>query len=240
MIYGYCRVSTKKQNITRQIENIKAEYPTAIITQEKYSGKKTAEERKKFNRLLKKVQTGDTIVFDSVSRMSRKAEDGIKIYMELYEKGVDLVFLKEPYINTATYKAELSSCKIERTGDDVDILLNAVEEYLKRIAKRQIMQAFEQAEKEVDDLRERTKEGLRVAKSRGKKLGVHKGETFETKKSKIAKQKIEKRSRDFFGDLNDTECMKLCGISRNTFYKYKRELAEKHRMLAGQTMMKDL
>ena len=239
MIYGYCRVSTTKQNITRQIENIKAEYPTAIITQEKYSGRKTAEEREKFNRLLKKVQTGDTIVFDSVSRMSRNAEDGIKLYMELYEKGINLVFLKEPYINTSTYKHALQG-SIETVGNEIaDIYIKATNEVLKLLATQQIKQAFEQSQKEVDDLRQRTKEGLRVAKSKGKTLGVHKGETFETKKSKTAKKQIEKHSKDFFGTLNDSDCIKLCGISRNTFYKYKRELMEKNRMLKGQMIFKN-
>lgn len=226
MIYGYCRVSTIKQNITRQIENIKAEYPTAIITQEKYSGRKTAEEREKFHHLLKKVQTGDTIVFDSVSRMSRNAEDGIKLYMELYDKGVNLVFLKEPYINTSTYKQALQG-SIANVGNEIaDIYINATNEVLKLLATQQIKQAFEQSEKEVEDLRQRTREGLRVAKSEGKSLGVHKGESFETKKSKTAKKQIEKYSKDFYGSLNDVDCIKICGISRNTYYKYKKELFE--------------
>lgn len=66
-----------------------------------------------------------------------------------------------------------------------------------------------------------------------------KGETFETKKSKTAKKQIEKHSKDFFGTLNDSDCIKLCGISRNTFYKYKRELMEKNRMLKGQMIFKN-
>ena len=113
MIYGYCRISTNKQNIERQIRNIlkaypkagnilKA-YPKAEIWQETYTGTKT-DGRKKFEQLLKIIKSGDVIVFDSVSRMSRNAEIGFQIYQELYDKGVELVFLKEPHINTATYK----------------------------------------------------------------------------------------------------------------------------------------
>ena len=37
-IYGYCRISTAKQSIDRQVRNIKAEYPTAHIVQEAYTG----------------------------------------------------------------------------------------------------------------------------------------------------------------------------------------------------------
>lgn len=81
-IYGYCRISTSKQNIDRQIRNIKNEYPTAIIYQEIFTGTKTLS-RKKWQQLLKVVKAGDTIVFDSVSRMSRDADSGIQLYLEL-------------------------------------------------------------------------------------------------------------------------------------------------------------
>ena len=74
-IYGYCRVSTKKQSIERQVRNILALYPSADIVKETYTGTKL-EGRTKFNKILNKVQEGDTIVFDSVSRMSRDAEEG--------------------------------------------------------------------------------------------------------------------------------------------------------------------
>ena len=52
--------------------------------------------RKVFAKLLGVVKEGDTIVFDEISRMSRNEEEGFSLYQELYEKGVNLVFLKEP------------------------------------------------------------------------------------------------------------------------------------------------
>ena len=100
-IYGYCRISTKQQSIERQIRNIRAEYNTAAIVTEAYSG--TTLNRPEWNKLYKRIKAGDTIVFDSVSRMSRDSDEGFALYEELYTKGVELVFLKEPHINT-TYK----------------------------------------------------------------------------------------------------------------------------------------
>ena len=84
-IYGYCRISTKSQSIERQIRNIKDLYSSAIIVEEAFTGTKI-EGRNKFNDLLAKVKAEDTIVFDSVSRMSRNAEEGFKLYEELYNK----------------------------------------------------------------------------------------------------------------------------------------------------------
>ena len=52
----------------------------------------------------------------------------------------------------------------------------------------------------------------------------NRGKKLETKKAKAAKETIKRHSRNFGGTLSDPECMKLAGISRNSFYKYKREL----------------
>ena len=101
MIYGYTRISRKEQSIDRQIRNIKSEYPTAIILKEAYTGTKM--NRPEWTKLRKKIKSGDTIIFDSVSRMSRNADEGVETYFELYENGVKLIFLKEHYIDTNIY-----------------------------------------------------------------------------------------------------------------------------------------
>lgn len=223
-IYGYCRVSTREQSIERQIRNIKAYNENAIILEEAYTGTKI-DGRKKFNKLLNTVKKGDTIIFDSVSRMSRNAEEGFKLYEELYNKGINLVFLKEQHINTDTYKKALSN-NIELTGTNVDFILEGINKYLMALAKEQIIIAFNQSEKEVMDLKQRTKEGIETARLNGKQIGLEKGTKLTTKKSIIAKEQIKKYSKDFNGTLKDTEVMKLIGIARNTYYKYKRELLE--------------
>ena len=222
-MYGYCRISQKKQNIERQIRNIKAEFPEATIIQEAYTG--TTTDRKEWNKLFARVKEGDTIIFDSVSRMSRNAEEGFLAYEILYNRGVNLIFLKERHIDTDTYKKSLSGL-ISLTNTDVDYILEGVNKYLMALAKEQIKIAFQQAEKEVADLQQRTKEGLATAKINGKTLGKKKGDSWETKKSKAAKEVILKHSQDFGGSLADEDVIKLAGIARNTYYKYKRQLRE--------------
>lgn len=223
-VYGYCRISTAKQSIERQIRNITAYDSTAIIYQEAFSGTKL-NERKEFTKLLKRVQQGDTIIFDSVSRMSRNADDGIKLYLELFDKGINLVFLKEHHIDTDTYKSALQN-NIKMTGDDVDYILKGINEYLKRLATKQIKLAFAQSEKEVEDLHQRTKEGIETARLNGKQIGQRQGAKLNVKKAQPAKEIILKHNKDFNGNLNDTETIKLAGISRNTYYKYKKQLTE--------------
>lgn len=223
-IYGYCRISTREQSIERQIRNIKGIYENAIIIDEVFTGTKV-EGRTKWNNLLKNLKKGDSIIFDSVSRMSRNAEEGFQLYEKLFNQGIELIFIKEPHINTSTYKKALTG-GIELTGTTVDLILEGVNKYLLALAKEQIKLAFEQAEKEVQDLRQRTKEGIETARLKGKQIGLEKGTKLTTKKSVQAKENIKKYSKDFLGTLKDSEVIKLCGISRNSYYKYKKELVE--------------
>lgn len=221
MIYGYCRISRAKQSIERQIRNIKAVYPDAVIIQEVFT--RTCMERKEWQKLFAKVKCGDTIVFDSVSRMSGNADDGFMAYDELYNRGVALIFLKEPHINTDTYKKALEN-NIDLTGTNVDYILEGINKYLMSLAKEQIRLAFEQSEKEVEDLHQRTKEGIETARLNGKQIGQRKGAKLNVRKANEAKEVILKHSKDFGGSLEDPEVIKLASISRNSYYKYKKEL----------------
>ena len=222
--YGYARISTKKQKIERQIENIKRYSKEAVIYQEEFTGKSKSHERPEFEKLLKRVKTGDTIIFDSVSRMSRDAEDGFRQYMELYNKGVELVFLKEPYVNTTVYRTA-AAVKLPEVEDEIAAMfIETTEKALVKLAERQIMIAFDQAEKEGKDISERTAEGLRQAKARGKQVGMVEGKKLTVEKAVRTKIIIYEKSRDFTGHNNDEETMKIAGVSRNSYYKYKREL----------------
>lgn len=222
MIYGYARISRPQQSIERQIRNINTYDENVHIVQEAYTGTKM--DRPEWTKLYKKVSSGDTIIFDSVSRMSRSAEEGVDIYFELYEKGVKLVFLKEHHIDTATYDSAVQQ-SISSTGNDIaDIYIEATNKVIKLLAKKQIMQAFEQSEKEVEDLHQRTREGIETARLNGKQIGQRKGNKLTIKKEAPAKEKIKKYSKDFEGTLSDVEVIKLIGISRNTYYKYKKNM----------------
>ena len=229
MIYGYCRISTKKQSIDRQIRNIKREFPTAIILTEAFTGTKL--DRPEWNKLNRKLKYGDTIVFDEVSRMSRNAKEGFALYQRLFNIGINLVFLKEPHMNTDSYKEAMQgifSTEIQSgdkaTDDLVNSIMAAVTKFMMNKVEKDIYKAFEQAQKEVDYLHQRTKEGIETARLNGKQIGLEKGTKLTTKKSLVAKEVIKKHNKDFGGSLSNEDTWKLAGISKMTFYKYKNEL----------------
>ena len=229
MIYAYCRVSTKHQRIARQITNITELYPTATIIREFYTG--TKQDRPNWNKLMHIIKKEDTIVFDSVSRMSRNAGEGYKDYKMLYELGVHLIFLNEPLINTSVFDStrnNLLNVNIETGNIAVDDFfkgnIQLINNFMMALAEEQIKAAFEQSEKEVTDLHSRISQGMREAKKNGTHIGLPKGMTLTTKKSLDCKAIIQKHSKDFGGTLDDHDVIKLCGCSRNSYYKYKKEL----------------
>ena len=175
-LYGYARVSTKNQRLDRQIKNIEdycKDNKIERIYREKYTGTKM--ERPQFKKLLSAIDSGDTIIFDSVSRMSLSTDEGYDLYMKLLQKGIDLIFIKEPHINTSYYKE--MQCRNETLPEE-----------------------------------------------QRKQIGQKKGATFETKKAKTMKERIQKMAKDFEGSMKDKEVIEILGISRNTYYKYKKEL----------------
>ena len=246
--YGYCRVSTPKQNIDRQVFNILKSYPAAEIIKEEYTGTKLdrPEWNKLYRQVKKEIGKGEnvTIVFDEVSRMSRNAEEGFALYKELFSSGVNLVFLKEPHINTETYRNVTKQKAVALTGTDVDIILKAVNEYLLVLAESQIRLAFQSAQREVDYLHKRTSEGVRRAQRDGKRVGTQKGDKFHIKKKEPVKQLIAEIVSKNSG-LSDKEIMAILAVktvtigkdkkvsaklARNTYYRYKAEMESEGRL----------
>ena len=232
MIYAYCRVSTPKQNIERQIQTMKEVAPDAIVITEKYTG--TTTERPEWSKLQKKLKAGDVVYFEEVSRMSRNADEGFKLYKDLYDQGVSLKFVREPMMNTENFR---SAQQIATVGEEVaDIYIEATNKVLMILAERQIRQAFEAAEIEVESKRRNTSQGVRnrIRKYQEEEIhgvphekmmpGRQKGSSIETQKSREMKEKIRKMSKKFSGTMNDRECMEILKLARNTYYKYVREM----------------
>ncbi|NOY68144.1 MAG: recombinase family protein [Deltaproteobacteria bacterium] len=105
-IYGYARVSTQQQDLSRQLDMLKQYNCNEILT-EKMSGTKA--DRPELLRLKDKVRPGDTLVIESFSRLGRSTKDLIEL-VEFFEgKGVKLVSIKEQFdTNTAQGKLMLT------------------------------------------------------------------------------------------------------------------------------------
>lgn len=147
--YAYIRCSTVDQNEARQVKTMKElgiEKRNMFV--DKLSGKNL--ERPSYQKLKEIVKEGDTIVFDSISRLSRKYDDIKDEYKFFRDEKIKLKFVKEPMLNTPESEGDIIQVAIS------DIILS-------------LLSAF--AEKEREDIRVRQAEGIAIAKAAGKFKG---------------------------------------------------------------------
>lgn len=211
----------------RQIDDIHTMCPEATIYFETYTGTKS--NRPEWQKLLHLCRQGKVseIWFCDVSRMSRNKEEGYSTWRELYDLGVELHFIQNPQIDTTTYKEALSKTLSVDTdfGDAatnqfVGDIFSAVNDYMISLAQKQIYIAFEEAEQEARDLSQRTKEGLEIARINGRQIGRQEGVTIDTWKRRKAIRKIKKYYTRYGGQVSAEDCIKICEISKSTFYRY--------------------
>lgn len=103
-LIGYARVSTRDQNLDRQLKKLQ-EINCDIIFQEKKTGKNT--NRPEYNKMLEMAKEGDTIVVAELTRISRSTSDLFKLVEDLDERGIKFKSLKEEWLDTTTATGRL-------------------------------------------------------------------------------------------------------------------------------------
>lgn len=135
MKIGYARVSTQDQNLDRQLDNLRAAGCERIFN-EKMTGTKS--DRPELRTMLLTLRSGDILVIDSFSRLSRSTKDLLDLVEKLTDMGVHLVSLKENLDTTTA------------TGKLMLTMLSALSQF------------------ERDLIAERTVDGLKAARARGR------------------------------------------------------------------------
>jgi hypothetical protein len=224
MIYGYARVSTASQNLSRQYKIIKDAYPDAVIYSEKYTG--STLDRPEWDKLKTRVKPGDVIVFEDISRFSRDdAESAFALYKELVDKGIELEFISKPHLNTTEYKK--NGCIKVPTSNMGLKFDSGLSMMLEGIVEKQFISAFEQSAAELHNIHKNIVQGMAAS---DKKAGHRKGDTFMTKKETIALDIIRQGLEA--GDDDDT-------IKIRIEKAYKRELSDaKHKTISDVTYYK--
>lgn len=217
--FSYMRISTKEerglQHYTRQekaIEKYAAENDIEFIYQAKedMSGKNFTD-RKEWKKLEKLVQSGDTIVFKDISRFTREAENGYKKYMELLEKGIELIFIDNQTVSTPYIKQLLNVAREQNL---------VAKTSLESTVKLLLIVELDRVTQEREILIKRIKDGQKASDKRsGRPTG-----------------KLDKMTKELENDillyLNDrtvtqVELMNKHNISRNTLKKYAALLSNK-------------
>ncbi|MGL5328560.1 MAG: recombinase family protein [Peptostreptococcaceae bacterium] len=188
-IFGYARVSTKEQNLDRQIEVLRAYgIDDRDIITDKQSGKD-------FNRdgyaVLKGslLREGDTLVIKELDRLGRDMEQIKDEWNSLLKSGVDIIVIDTPILNT-TNKGDLEK----------SLISTIVFELLSYMA-----------EKERQKIKQRQAEGIAIARAKGVKLGR------PTVKYPSDWEKVYKSWKN--KDITAVKAMDLLQLKKNSFYK---------------------
>ncbi|MFJ7832608.1 recombinase family protein [Peribacillus sp. NPDC097284] len=199
-IFGYVRVSSKDQNEARQIETMKRE---GIDERDTYIDKASGKnfDRPKYQLLKQMVREGDTVIFDSITRMGRNMNETMNEYDWFVEKNVQLRFIKEPMINTS--------------NEQEDIMKQAIQKIILTL-----LTAF--AEKERDEIRTRQAEGIAIAQTKGIKFGRPVIDLSEEWKPLYDRWKTKQ--------ITAVQFMTKIGMSKATFYRKVKEYEESNKL----------
>ena len=189
--YAYIRVSTKEQNIDRQISAIEAYHiPKKNIYCDYQSGKDF--DRPEYKRLLRRLKEGDLLIVKSIDRLGRNYNDILTQWQFITkERKADILVLDMELLDTRSKNGNLTGTLI------ADLVL-------------QILAYVAQTEREF--IRQRQAEGIAAAKISGKKLG---------RKPIEIPGKFEQTFQEWKqGRITGEQAAKDLGVSRSTFYRW--------------------
>ncbi|EPY6467477.1 recombinase family protein [Clostridium sporogenes] len=196
-IYGYARVSSKDQNLDRQIEELKKFNKDIVLFTDKQSGKDF--ERKEYEIMKRVTGEGDTIVVKELDRLGRNKEL-IKQELEYYKnKGVRVIILDIPTTTT------------NLDGMDEGI----AKEMLKMINNILIEVLATMAEQERNKIKSRQREGIAIAKNKGVEFGRPRIEIDDNFINIYDKWKNK--------EIKAIEAMEILGLTKATFYRRVKE-----------------
>ncbi len=204
MIIGYARVSSKDQNLARQVKELES-YGCERIFEEKHSAKDFV--RPVFGEMRSKLRFGDVLVVHDLSRFGRNKEEIKSEWAALIAEEIDIVVLNMPILDTRKYK------ELEGVGKLVsDIVLTLLSWMV---------------EEERNRIRSAQREGIEIAKAKGKFKGrpVKYKEDAKNPRDRMIYDQIVSRlkRKESVIDIH-----KYTGVSRMTIYRIKFEVEKEN------------
>lgn len=193
--YAYIRVSTKEQNIDRQLESIKnLDIDKRDIYIDKQSGKNF--DRPEYQALKRSIREGDTLFIKSLDRFGRNKQEILKEWQWLIDNQINVVVIDMPILDTRKYK------ELDGVGELVTTLVLQILSWL--------------SEEERKNIKQRQQEGIKVAKQNGVQFGRPRIEITD-KFNQVYKE--WKR-----GNITAIKAMSETEMSRSTFYRRVKEI----------------
>ena len=219
---GYARVSTKDQNLSRQLKKFKE---IGINDRDTYTDKFTGKEisRPGFDEFLRNADIllkrgfDVELYFDDISRFSRTSKEGQELYYNLIEKGYKLIFLSTPHINSEVIKERFQSIQnidMNNLGELGDVIKNLVI----TVIKMQVATEFDRVQKDREEKIRMIEEGM-ARKEVKEKLGKRMiyPDNLEEVMTKYMNKEINKREICELLRFTSSKGVKV-GLSRKQLY----------------------
>ncbi len=222
--FGYCSSGCTRPQFEKQIDNINRRYPNAILIKEVYSSK--VSDRTELHKLLSQLEQDDILIVNSLDRLSRDPEEVFSYYKTLAKRGVKVIFINQPYMNTEVFNLTCQDMISDNPEADQEIIRVS----LYRFLQEQISRILDKSWEDLQQQRVHMRESYEAAREEAKQSGQENAKKYESRKSFMVKELIRKYSQNFEGSMNDVATMEqirneMGTLSRNTYYKYKKELA---------------
>ncbi|MEB7759007.1 recombinase family protein [Staphylococcus equorum] len=199
MIFGYARISSKSENLSRQLQELK-EYGCDRIYEDKQSGKDF--NRPIYREMRSKMRFGDVLVVHDLSRFGRNKQEIKDEWEALIEEEIDIVVLNMPILDTRKYK------ELEGVGQLVSDLVLTLLSWM--------------VEEERTRIRTAQKEGIAIAKKFGKFKGGKKRYHKDAKgRDRVIYDEVVRCLNE---NMSVMDIHRKTGLSRNTIYSIKREI----------------
>lgn len=190
IVYGYARVSTRDQNLNRQIDAL-GEFGVDVLITDKMSGRDF--KRPGYKRLYRKIREGDTLVIPSIDRLGRNYDEVLEEWRRITKvKKADVVVLDMPLLDTR------ESAVGGITGVFIADLVLQLLSYVAQVEREHI--------------KERQRQGIEAAMARGVKFGrppVPRPERYEEVARDVREERISRR-----------KAAKELGVSDTTFRRW--------------------
>jgi DNA invertase Pin-like site-specific DNA recombinase len=209
--YSYMRISTKeandKQSFSRQDKGLKAYAETngieyLLIFKDDTTG--STFDRAQWNKLEKLLQKGDTVVFKEISRFTRQANEGYTKFMELMDKGINLIFIDNMTVSTDYIK------KLCNVASEQDLVAKTA---LEGIIKLLLIVELDRVQQEREIIVKRIKQGIEASDNKSGRATGNLDKMSDELKADIV-EFITNRS------IKQVDLMSKYNISRNTLKKY--------------------
>lgn len=205
--YGYHRTSTDEQHLDRGISTIK-DYAknSGIELLDIYTDQQTGKnfDRPEYQFIKKRLRAGDCLIITEVDRLGRNKNGILKELRDFRERGVRIMILEIP----------TTLMNLDSLHDDLGRML------LETITNMMIEIYATFAEAEVHKRERRQREGLDAMKARGEWGKYGRPRSVEFSEFKEAYRKV------LSGEHRPIDCIKDLRISRQAYYRYKKEFEE--------------